>query len=297
MVCFAGMIAQTLTVGRYARSLLILGRVSNLPTVWSNCLAGWWLGGSGEWHRFFMVCLGGTFLYLAGMYLNDAFDAQFDQQRRPERPIPSGAIKADAVWQWGFSWLGLGLLSFGLLGWTTAILACLLAACIFVYDVIHKIFAFSPVLMAICRVLLVLAAAAATEGGITGLSIWSALVLGAYIVGLSFLARGETSRGPVRYWPCLFLAAPVVLALIVNRGEFQWRGFALLVLLIVWVLYCLRHTFWSAHRSVGRSVAGLLAGIVLVDLLAVGGSDLLLMPIFLLLFLAAMLLQRFIPAT
>ena len=25
------------------RTLLILGRVSNLPTVWSNCLAGWWL--------------------------------------------------------------------------------------------------------------------------------------------------------------------------------------------------------------------------------------------------------------
>ena len=30
------------------RTLLVLGRASNLPTVWSNCFAGWLLGGGGE---------------------------------------------------------------------------------------------------------------------------------------------------------------------------------------------------------------------------------------------------------
>ena len=29
-------------------ALLILGRVSNLPTVWWNCFAGWLLGGGGS---------------------------------------------------------------------------------------------------------------------------------------------------------------------------------------------------------------------------------------------------------
>ena len=29
-------------------ALLVLGRASNLPTVWSNCFAGWFLGGGGE---------------------------------------------------------------------------------------------------------------------------------------------------------------------------------------------------------------------------------------------------------
>ncbi len=112
------------------RTLLILGRVSNLPTIWSNCLAGWMLAGGGDWHRwphFVFVCLGATFLYLGGMYLNDAFDAEFDQQHRAERPIPSGKINVTAVWQWGLSWLGLGLLCLGPLGATTAILACLTA--------------------------------------------------------------------------------------------------------------------------------------------------------------------------
>src|SRR5881397_4073070 len=91
------------------RTLLLLGRVSNVPTVWSNCLAGWLLAGGGEGNRFAILCFAGTFLYIGGMYLNDAFDAQFDQQHRPERPIPSGAIRPEAVWAAGFCWLGAGL--------------------------------------------------------------------------------------------------------------------------------------------------------------------------------------------
>src|SRR5205085_11052794 len=85
---------QTQTAHSQLRTLLILGRVSNLPTVWSNCLAGWILGGGGQLGRLMVLCAGATFLYTGGMYLNDAFDAEFDLQHRPERPIPSGAIRA-----------------------------------------------------------------------------------------------------------------------------------------------------------------------------------------------------------
>ena len=71
----------------YLRTLLILGRASNLPTVWSNCLAGWLLGGGGAPESFSLLILGSTLLYLAGMFLNDALDVQFDRQYRPERPF------------------------------------------------------------------------------------------------------------------------------------------------------------------------------------------------------------------
>ena len=37
----------------------------------------------------------------------------------------------------------------------------------------------------------------------------------------------------------------------------------------LWVLRCLQHTFWAEKRDIGKTVGGLLAGIVLVDLLAV----------------------------
>ena len=70
------------------RTLLILGRVSNLPTVWSNCLAGWWLGGGGNTGKLPFLFAGTTLLYIGGMYLNDAFDVEFDRQHRKERPIP-----------------------------------------------------------------------------------------------------------------------------------------------------------------------------------------------------------------
>jgi hypothetical protein len=279
------------------RTFLALGRVSNLPTVWSNCLAGWLLAGGGEWPRFVLLCLGATWLYIAGMYLNDAFDAQWDQQRRPERPIPSGAIAVGEVWQWGLISMALGLSCLALLGKNTIILALLLAGCIFIYDAIHKIFAFAPVFMAGCRFLLVLTAASATREGVGGLALWSAFALGAYVVGLSFLAQAEGSPANLRFWPCLFLGAPVALALTANRGEFQLRAVFLACLLTVWVLRCLRFTYWCPVRNVARSISGLLAGIVLVDLLAVAGGPSWFGLVYLFLFILALLMQRLTPAT
>jgi len=282
---------------RHLRTLLILGRASNLPTVWSNCLAGWLLGGGGQLRRFLILCAGATLLYLGGMYLNDAFDAQFDQQHRPERPIPSGAISAGFVWICGFIWLALGWLGLGLLGKAPAILAALLVLTILIYDAIHKIFALSPVLMAGCRFFLILLAASSAAESVIGLSIWSGLALACYIVGLSFLARKESTGAPARYWPCAFLSAPIVLAWVVNQGIFQQRGFLLSAALLFWVLLSLRSAFWATQPNIGRSVSGLLAGIVLVDLLAVSGGTPVVGLAFLFLFGLALLFQRFIPAT
>lgn len=279
------------------RTLLILGRVSNLPTVWSNCLAGWWLSGGGSWQRFAVICLGATCLYVGGMYLNDAFDAQFDQQHRPERPIPSGAIRVSDVWGWGFGWLLAALACLSLLNRSTTILALLLAAVILVYDAVHKIFAFSPVLMGLCRFLLVLVAASAGTHGVTGLAVWSALVLASYVVGLSYLARKETRQGPLRHWPCVLLAAPLVLAMVINRGDHQLKAALVGLVLGIWTLRSLRFAYWSAQQNIGRSVSGLLAGIALVDWLSVCDGHGLLALAFVGFFILALLFQRFVPAT
>src|SRR5262245_66174402 len=93
----------------HVRTLLMLGRVSNLPTVWSNCLAGWLLGGGGLAARFVLLCSGATFLYVGGMYLNDAFDVEFDREFRRDRPIPAGAIGLESDWRWSFIWRVLGI--------------------------------------------------------------------------------------------------------------------------------------------------------------------------------------------
>jgi hypothetical protein len=282
---------------RYLRTLLLLGRVSNLPTVWSNCLAGWILGGTGPVYGLAWVCAGATLLYVAGMYFNDAFDATFDRQHRPERPIPSGAITLTAVWQWGFVWLCGGLACLWHLGTTPAIFATLLSATIIIYDAVHKIFAFSPILMAVCRFFLLLLAASVASAGVTGLAVWSALVLAAYIIGLSFIAQRESTHMALRYWPVLFLLMPVVLASIVNTGPFQRAVLVLIFVLILWIVRSLRFAFWSAQPNIGRAVSGLLAGIVLVDALAVVPGAPWAAIVFVTLFVLALVFQQFVPAT
>src|SRR5476651_1434795 len=140
------------------RTLLILGRVSNLPTVWSNCLAGWWLSGGGNFSSLLFgeignlwklpcLLLGISALYTGGMFLNDAFDADFDRQRRASRPIPSGAISLKTVWRFGWAWLALGIFCLLFLGKIAGALAIVLAVCILIYNAAHKYITASPWLM------------------------------------------------------------------------------------------------------------------------------------------------------
>jgi 4-hydroxybenzoate polyprenyltransferase len=281
----------------YLRALLVLGRASNLPTVWSNCLAGWYLGGGGTFSSFVLLCLGATFLYTGGMFLNDAFDVEFDRQHRPERPIPSGAISLGEVWGFGVGWLVLGAVMLAFFGVETAVLTVLLVFSILVYDAVHKAIAFSPFLMALCRFFLFLTAASASDEGVTGLAIWSSFALALYIVGLSYVAKSESTRGPLKYWPCLLLLAPVGLAYVVNAGPYKPIAMFFSVALVIWVLRNLSFTFWSGEKNIPRTVSGLLAGIVLVDLLAVAGGEVWLAVVFMLLFVSTLLSQRFVPAT
>jgi 4-hydroxybenzoate polyprenyltransferase len=281
----------------YLRTLLVLGRASNIPTVWSNCVAGWLLAGGGPLSGLLLLCLGATCLYVGGMYLNDAFDVNFDRLHRPERPIPSGAITSGEVWGFGLGFLVLGMVMMFLFGPVTGILTVFLVISILIYDWIHKAMAFSPIIMALCRFFLFLTAASTGEDGITGLSVWTALALGCYIVGVSYVAKSESTRGPVKYWPGLLMGVPLGLAWLVNQGEYRSRGIFLCIVVGLWILRNLQFTYWSGEKNVGRTVSGLLAGIVLVDLLAMGGESFRICLAFLVLFAAAVVFQRFIPAT
>ena len=282
----------------YWQVLLTLGRVSNLPTVWSNCLAGWLLAGGGNGLGLVVLCLGASCLYFGGMFLNDAFDAEFDRLHRRERPIPAGLIDLDAVWRWGFAWLGTGTVLLVLLGNSTGAFAALLLFSIILYDAVHKFAAASPVLMAACRFFLVLTAASVGVNGVAGLAIWHALALAVYVIGLSTLARHENSRSALPRWPAVLLALPLLLALFANAGEYRLRASLQVMVVALWILRCLQPAMMTRDINVRRTVEGLLAGIILIDWLALGsdagfGASLGL----LLLFFLTLVLQRWIPAT
>src|SRR5262249_44798080 len=148
--------------------------------VWSNCLAGWMLGGGGGYQKLPLLFAGGTFLYVGGMFLNDAFDVQFDRQFRTERPIPSGVISIGVVCAWGIGWLLAGMACLFSLGINSAYVGFALLVSIVIYDWIHKRIVLAPILMGMCRLLLYLVVASSGEQGITGFAVWGGVVMGAY---------------------------------------------------------------------------------------------------------------------
>ncbi|MBT6238242.1 MAG: UbiA family prenyltransferase [Verrucomicrobia bacterium] len=279
------------------RTLLILGRASNVPTVWSNCLAGWLIGGMAEYIVLLWLCVGGTLLHIGGMYLNDAFDVGFDRRFRQERPIPAGHIEEKTVWV-----LGAGAISGGFLClvWganVSLMIGLLLVASILLYDALHKHFPFSPVIMAACRFFLILAAFDSSGNPWQGFALWTAFAMAAYIVGLTYVARRESTGGAIAIWPCLFIAAPIGLSFLLNNGRFFWMGLMVSLVLLAWVVWCLQFILRSQNVQIFKTVSGLLAGIPLVDMISIVGVDPLWMGVMLTLFLAALFFQRFIPAT
>ncbi|MBW3570681.1 MAG: UbiA family prenyltransferase [Gemmatimonadetes bacterium] len=257
------------------RTYLRLGRVSNLPTIWTNVLAGAALAGAAPRPATaLLLCLAVSLLYTAGMFLNDAFDREVDARERPERPIPAGEITAAEVFLAGFAMLGGGWLL--LAGAARAhgsaaapAVAALLAGAIVVYNLWHKGNPLGPVLMGLCRALVYAAAALAVVPGLAARVVWGAAALLAYVVGLTFAAKQE-SRGRVRnLWPLLLIAAPLAYAAVVA----QWSAtvVVLFAALTAWIALSV-----SALRGpapdLGRGVVRLIAGIALVDALFVAAA-------------------------
>ena len=289
------------------KALLLLGRVSNLPTVWSNCLGAWLLAGgalleSAEVQRFAWLITGSTLLFLAGMFLNDAFDVQFDREHRPERPIPSGDITAKAVWALGIVQLLIGLGCLVYVNTLATLCAFGLAGSILIYDWLHKRTALSPLIMGLCRLLLYLLAGTTATGSLNLTVVLSAFALWSYIVGLSNIARRESTGGRLNSWPCWLLSLP--LALVLALPYYQ-EGADLLSsgvviaggLYALWTVRSLLFTFKSMIPQHGRTVSGLLAGIVLFDFLLAANQNMEMGIVFFGLFGLALLFQRYIPAT
>lgn len=186
------------------RVYLAVGRVSNLPTVWSNCLAGAVLAlGAAPGAGIAVVTVAASIFYTGGMFLNDAFDAAFDRAHRPERPIPRGLVGEVAVRRIGFGLLAVAevLLLLPRPGVSdshspiAAGFGLLLAALIVYYSWAHKRDPLSAVVMGLCRAC-VYCIAAAWVGDVVTVPVGAgAGALTLYVVGLSQLAKRDLVSG------------------------------------------------------------------------------------------------------
>jgi UbiA prenyltransferase family protein len=263
-----------LNVGVWLR----LGRVSNLPTVWSNVLATLALSGAlGLSADVLWSCLIFSGFYVGGMYLNDAFDHRIDKQHRPTRPIPSGQVSLSLVYSLGFGALGLATLLLGLLAqhaggsvFRAAGSGALLAGLIVFYDAYHKQNPLSPVLMGACRVMVYIAGAFAVRVSLAEGVPWGAAMLLCYLVGLTYAAKQEALNRLTRVWPLAFLAAPAVYGLLLmSRQPLVWP---FLVGFVLWVLHALSFLRSGPGRSVPGAVVRLIAGIALLDAVLIAAT-------------------------
>jgi len=256
-------------------TLLRLGRISNIPTVWTNVVAGTAIAGS-VFRVPDLLLIGAAMsaFYLGGMYLNDFFDREIDARERPGRPIHAGEISARTVAVIGFGLLATGaalLAPFGLaaVGW-----GMLLAAAIVLYDLWHKGNTFGPVIMGLCRALVYLGTGAAISGGISTALVIGACALACHVVGLTYAAKQENLNQIGRLWPLAILSVPMLMALpALTRNWMVVAAFLLLAIADAVAVRLLARR--ATPDAVPRAVSGLIAAICLVDALAValaGGS-------------------------
>jgi 4-hydroxybenzoate polyprenyltransferase len=271
-------LTRKLSVSQSLTPYLLLGRVSNLPTVWTNTLAGTVLAGAAVGPgRFAVLALAFSLLYTGGMYLNDAFDRESDARERPERPIPSGRIGAGPVFVIGFGLLAAGVLVVAVAavrpaggGLRAVASGALLAGVITAYDAWHKANPLSPVVMGLCRVLVYVTAALAVAGRLGSGLVGGAVVLLSYLIGLTYVAKQENLTEVRHLWPLAFLAAPFLYAwpalLGGGPGAVLYLGF------LLWVAYAVAWLVRRDRRDIRRAVVSLIAGISLLDAVLIASA-------------------------
>lgn len=262
--------------------LLSLGRVSNLPTVWTNAMAGAWLAGGPESGATLAVsALALSLFYTGGMFLNDAFDREIDARERPERPIPSGHISAASVFALGGGQLLAGGALLVHLGTRTGsdlaivgISAASLAAAIVLYDAAHRANPLAPWIMGACRALVyVCAAAVSGPDAAWRLVAPAAAAIAAYTAAVTYVAAVEATdqRGP--RWPlALLFAGP--LAVVASTDVNVW-GLGLAAASAAWSVVAVRRASASQSKEMVRDgVTRLIAGMSILDAawIAAGGA-------------------------
>jgi hypothetical protein len=280
-------------------TLLRLGRISNVPTVWTNVLAGSIIaGGAGHSDRVALIAIAMTAFYVGGMYLNDYFDRAIDARDRPGRPINAGEIRASSVMLIGFGLLAVGIVLLIAFGPGAVLCGLLLAGVIVLYDVWHKGNTLSPVVMGLCRALVYVGTGVAIAGGISNAILIGAAALACHVAGITYAAKQESLDRVGNLWPLVLLAVPLIAALPVLFDG--WTTVAAFVLLLAADATAIRLLVKRpSPGAVPLAVSGLIAAICLVDALAIAaaGGGIVIVAICALGYPLTRLFQKSIPGT
>ena len=287
------------------KTFLVLGRLSNLPSIWTNIVAATLvaqasitelnakliintqtvltgadklstsapLNQSGLIWFCVILCL--SLMYIGGMFLNDAFDVQWDKKNKHSRPIVKGDISTATVSVIGSLLVGLPVLMLAYLYFYLHLDSSLsldnsygmlyilsLALSIVLYNVFHKKYKHCSLLMGACRAGVYLQAALLLSD-INLHLVLAAIAILLYITGLTYLAQTEHHNKLSSYWPLFFLLASLLLVCYLGYNSIYFWIF--LSGFIVWIGSKIRLYLFNQTMNVKACIGALLAAIPLLD--------------------------------
>lgn len=220
-------------------------------------LSGFADGGNSVWIVLAATLVSAISLYWAGMVLNDVFDLPLDRENGREGPLVTETIslRTAKISGWGLLFFGIvptiaiGIWSNVNLGWLPAIVAAVLALCVFLYDGPLKRTPIAPVLMGMCRTLSFLLGATSASAsiavgigseqlagkqvvalgpqiipGISVVVLAFALGMGTYIAGLTTFGRRESIGDRTIHLPIGLVAMTVGAMLLAWAPRFAGIG-------------------------------------------------------------------------
>jgi 4-hydroxybenzoate polyprenyltransferase len=264
------------------RSFAQLVRLPNVFTALADIALGAVVTGAlpSRWLPFALLALASACLYCAGMVWNDFFDIEQDRRERPFRPLPSGRISVREAGLLGSILLASGLVLSLFAGLTLAsptrplFLAALLVGAILAYDGWLKRTWAGPLGMGACRFLNVLLGLSLAPQPDLTRAVYLALIVGVYIVGVTWFARTEAraSSQAALSGAALVMLAGLLLALplpvLLADSPWQHDTSPLFLYLLVGFGFYLGLPLWRAIRkptpplvqsAVKRAVLGLVA--------------------------------------
>jgi len=269
--------------------LYTTGRIATLPATISNCIAGWWLAEPGDISKFLCFLLGVTLVHIASGFINDACDFEIDEQFKPFKPIPSGLLTQKSSWVLATVLLTSGFFITSTISKLSGFAVFMMIYLILLYNIIHKIFTFSPLIHGSIRFFLYLAAAGAAEKMTVGSAIWAGFAMLFYTSTFHYYLQNKRISEPfnvISTLTCVF--APLLFAWIFNGPGYRSIAFIFALVLTLWT--------WFALSKIKHNCSNLnpflATGIILTDLLAIGPSALELIIVYLPLLILAGLLPK-----
>lgn len=176
---------------------LKLMRPANIITAFADILAGSSIvaGGLIVFYSadLYLLLLATAGLYGGGVVLNDYFDAEIDQQERPERPIPSGQVTKNQALTLGIALFLVGIAASFLVNLGSGSLAVAIALLATAYDAKGKhIDWIGPINMGLCRGLNLLLGMSILPA-ITAENWYLLFIPVIYIAAITSISKGEVT--------------------------------------------------------------------------------------------------------